>query len=142
MAPGDGTHAGGGELECMYRYITFCANPDHDLTCPPSKSPIQVLGHSHGIIQGPRTERAAIDAIIKATHARLPTFSVTLINYTKSGQPFENVLTVHRRLLGQAGAPTKLSARVGAGAATAPAVGDMLLAVSQVRHLPGEESAA
>jgi hypothetical protein len=99
----------------------------------------EVLGHSHGIIQGPRTERVAVDAILKATHALVPTFRVTLINYTKSGRPFQNVLTVHRRRRKTMGRTPARASRAADAGPSAPPLRDMLLAVSRVRYLVKEE---
>ena len=85
-----------------------------------------VLGRTHSVIQGPLTERAQIDVILKATAAKTPKFSVRLINYTSVGRPFENILTVHRCHRGGAHGTTCV-------------VRDMLLAVSQIRYLDDQE---
>ncbi|MDV7145771.1 PAS domain-containing protein [Tropicimonas sp. TH_r6] len=55
--------------------------------------PEEVLGRNCRFLQGPETDPHAIDAIRAALKART-TFTIDILNYRKSGEPFMNRLRI------------------------------------------------
>jgi len=53
----------------------------------------EIVGQTLKLIQGPGTERAAIDQLMESVN-RTEVFTTTLFNYTKRGIPFYHKLTI------------------------------------------------
>lgn len=76
------------EVEPPYRVLSVSSGWQR--LCGYSRD--EVLGKPLSIMQGPRTEKDAIGALMRAVRAQMPA-SVRLTNYTKEGAPFVHQLS-------------------------------------------------